>query len=127
MLPDVVTDTITEDYAENFEVDTGAGETSSTETLTYQHYHEDLTDLTVESTNDNDTPLVTNYNEDTYGVTVAGLQASASRVLTISYLREGFQQYTGFSTFVRLLPFLVILGLVIAFIWQMFKAKRGEG
>jgi len=126
MLPDVVTDTITEDYSENFEVDTGAGETSTTETLSYQHYHEDLTDLTVESTNGSDTPLVTNYDEDTYGVTVAGLQASASRVLTISYLREGFQQYTGFSTFVRLLPFLVILGLVVAFIWQMFKAKRGD-
>ena len=127
MLPDVITDTVTEDYAENFDVDTGVGETSSTETLSYQHYHEDLTDLTVESTNTNDTPLVTNYDEDTYGVTVAGLEASASRVLTINYLREGYQQYTGFSTFVRLLPFLVIVGLVIAFIWQMFKHRRERG
>lgn len=128
MLPDVVNDTVTDPYAENFEVDTGVGITSATEELSYQHYYEDLTNLTVESTNDNDTPLVTAYDEDTYGVTVAGLQASASRVLTISYYREGYQQYTGFSTFIRLLPFLVILGLVIAAIWGLFswhKSRQG--
>lgn len=128
MLPDVVTDTVTDPYAENFEVDTGVGETSATETLEYQHYYEDLTELEAESTNDNDTPLVTNYNETTYGVTVGGLQASASRVITISYLREGYQQYTGFSTFIRLLPFLVMVGLVVAAIWGLFqwnKERRG--
>lgn len=124
MLPDVVTDTVTDPYSENFEVDTGVGETTTTETLEYQHYYEDLTDLTVESTNESDTPLVTAYDEDTYGVTVAGLAASDSRILTISYYREGYQQYTGFSTFIRLLPFIVILGLVVAAIWGLFKWNR---
>ena len=124
MLPDVVTDTVTDPYSESFEVDTGVGETSTTETLTYQHYHEDLTDLEVESTNSNDNEVVLEYDEDTYGVTVGGLQASASRILTISYLREGYQQYTGFSTFIRLLPFFVILGLVVAVIWTFFKWRR---
>ena len=50
MLPDVVTDTVTDPYSENYEVDTGVGETSATEELSYQHYYEDLTELTVEST-----------------------------------------------------------------------------
>ena len=127
MLPDVVTDTVTDPYSENFDVDTGAGETSTTETLSYQHYHEDLTDLDAESTNGNDTPLILSYNEDTYGVEVGGLEASASRVLTIDYLREGYQQYTGFSTFIRLLPFLVILGLVVAAIWGLFQWHKGRG
>lgn len=124
MLPDVVTDTVTDPYAESYEVDTGAGETSTTETLTYQHYYEDLTDLTAESTNGSDDPVVLDYDEDTYDVTVGGLVASASRIITIDYLREGYQQYTGFSTFIRLLPFLVILGLVIAAIYGLFKWNR---
>lgn len=126
MLPDVVTDTITDPYSENYEVDTGAGETSTTETLEYQHYFEDLTELTAESTNSNDDPLVISYDEDTYDVLVGGLAASESRVLTINYLREGYQQYTGFSTFIRLLPFLVILGLVVAAIWGLFQYRKGR-
>lgn len=126
MLPDVVTDTVTDPYAENFEVDTGVGETSTTETLSYQHYFEDLTDLTAESTNGNDDPLVLSYDEDTYDVAVAGLEASASRVLTINYYREGYQQYTGFSTFIRLLPFLVILGMVVAAIWGLFSWHKSR-
>lgn len=127
MLPDVVTDTVTDPYSENYEVDTGAGETSTTEELSYQHYYEDLTELAVESTNDNDDPLVLSYDEDTYDVTVGGLEASASRILTINYLREGYQQYTGFSTFIRLLPFLVILGLVVAAIYGLFRWHKGRG
>ena len=126
MLPDVVTDTITDPYSENYEVDTGAGETSTTETLEYQHYFEDLTELTAESTNSNDDPLVISYDEDTYDVLVGGLAASESRVLTINYYREGYQQYTGFSTFIRLLPFLVILGLVVAAIWGLFQYRKGR-
>lgn len=126
MLPAAVEDAVTEAYAENFEVDTGVGETSTDLTLEYQHYYEDLTHLTIESTNENDTPLATDYDEDTYGVTVAGLEASASRILTISYYREGYQQYTGFSTFIRLLPFLVILGLVVAAIWGLFSWHKSR-
>lgn len=126
MLPDVVTDTVTDPYAENFEVDTGAGETSTIETLAYQHYYEDLTELTAESTNDNDDPIVLSYDEDDYDVKVGGLEASASRIITINYIREGYQQYTGFSTFIRFLPFIVILGLVVGFIYSIFRWRRGE-
>ena len=127
MLPDVVTDTVTDPYAESYEVDTGVGETSTTETLSYQHYYEDLTDLTAESTNGSDDPIVLDYDEDTYDVTVGGLVASDSRIITIDYLREGYQQYTGFSTFIRLLPFLVILGLVVAAIYGLFRWHKGRG
>lgn len=121
LLPDTVTEAVTDSYSENFNVTTGAGETSTTEELSYAHYYEDLTDLSATSTNENDTPTVMSYDEDTYEVTVGGLEASASRILTISYVREAHQEFSGFAGFVRLLPFLAVIGLVVASLWGLFS------
>ena len=127
VLPDVVTDTASVDYSEPFDVTTGVGETYSVETLSYAHYYEDLTDLSASSDNVADTPVVLDYNEDTYAVNVTGLAASDSRILTISYVRESNQQFTGMSSFVRLLPFIAVLGLLIACIWGIFSSIRSRG
>ena len=121
LLPDAVNEAVTDPYAENFAVTTEGGETDTTETLSYEHYYGDLTDLSASSTNENDTPVVMSYDEDTYDVTVAGLEASASRTLTIGYIREAHQEFTGFSAFVRLVPFLALIGLVIASLWGLFS------
>lgn len=127
VLPDVVNDVAADDYSEPFSVVTGAGETSTNETLSYAHYYEDLTDLSASSDNESDTPVVMAYNEDTYVVNVAGLAVSDSRILTISYVREANQQFTGMSSFVRLLPFIAVVGLIVACIWGIFSAVRSRG
>ena len=127
VLPDVVTDVAADDYSEPFTVATGAGITSTNETLSYAHYYEDLTELSASSDNESDTPVVMAYNEDTYIVNVAGLAASDSRILTISYVREANQQFTGMSSFVRLIPFIAVVGLIIASIWGIFSAVKSRG
>ena len=121
VLPDTVNEVVTDDYSENYEVTTGVGETSTTETLTYAHYYENLTELSATSTDEDDSPSILDYDEETYDVTVGGLQASESRILTVSYVIEAHQEFTGFAGFVRLLPFLAVIGLVVASLWGLFS------
>jgi hypothetical protein len=125
ILPDVVTETATEEYAEPFVV--GSGVTNTTETLSYPSYYEDLTGLDADSDNEADTPTVLAYDEDSYDVTVVGLDSGESRVLTISYLREAHQEFMGFGAFIRFLPFLCVIGLVVAFLWAIFSGVRNRG
>ena len=127
VLPDVVDDVAADDYAENFNVSTGAGVTTTTQTLTYDHYYADLTDLSASSDNEDDTPVVMDYDEDTKEVSIDGLNAADSRILTISYVREANQQFTGFSAFVRLTPFLCVIGLIVAVLWGLFAHFKGRG
>jgi hypothetical protein len=127
VLPDVINDVATEDYAEPFTVATGANVTSANETLSYAHYYEDLTDLLADSNNDDDTPVVLAYDKDDYIVTVGGLAASDSRILTIDYVREAHQEFTGFSAFIRLMPFILVIGLFVAVIWGLFSAWKSRG
>lgn len=127
ILPDVVDDTVADPYSENFEVTTGVGETSTTEELTYSHYFGDLTDLSASSDNSNDTPAVMSYDDDTNDVTVSGLEASASRILTINYYKEDNEEFTGFNQFVRLSPFLFIIGGIVACIWGLYSSFKQRG
>ena len=119
ILPDVVNEAATDAYSENFSV--GTGSATTTETLSYEHYYGDTRHLSVTSNNPADSPAITNYDDTTYQVTVGGLDAGESRILTINYMREANLQYTGFSAFLRLLPFLAIIGLSIAFLWGLFS------
>jgi len=127
VLPKVVDDVAAEDYAENFNVSTGAGQTTATETLTYAHYYGDLTNLSASSDNENDSPVVMTYDEDTREVLVDGLHESDSRILTISYVREANQQFKGFSAFVQLVPFICVIGLIVAGIWSLFSHFKSGG
>ena len=124
ILPDTIHDATTDAYSEPFSVSSGV--TTTTETLTYDHYYADLTELTATSDNVADTPIVTDYDEDTKETVVIGLDSGESRVLTISYVREAHQEFTGFSGFVRLIPFLGVIGLVIAALWALFSGVRNR-
>jgi len=124
ILPDTIHDATTDAYSEPFSV--GSGVTTTTETLTYDHYYADLTDLAVTSDNVADTPTVLSYDEDTKDTVVIGLDSGESRILTIDYVREAHQEFTGFSGFVRLIPFLGVIGLVVACIWSLFSAVRSR-
>lgn len=124
LLPDVVDEAASDAYSENFSV--GSGSTTTTETLSYDHYYGDLRNLGATSDNENDTPVVMAYDENTREVDVAGLDAGETRILTIDYYREANLQYTGFSAFLRLIPFLAIIGLVIAALWALFSNMKRD-
>jgi hypothetical protein len=125
ILPDVVTESATDAYSEPFSVSSGV--TNTTETLSSPSYYDDLTSLTAESDNVADTPVVLFYDEDTYEVTIVGLDSGESRILTISYLREAYQEFVGFAAFIRFLPFLGVVGLVVAFLWAIFSGVKNRG
>ena len=127
VLPDVIDDTASDDYSEPFAVTTGGGVTTTNETLSYDNYYTDLTGLTVESDNVADTPIVMSWYEDTNEVGVSGLAASDSRILTIGYYREAGTEFYGFGGFMQLIPFLVIVGGVIACILGIYSGVKNRG
>jgi hypothetical protein len=127
LLPDVVDEAATDAFEQSFTgVTTGVGVTQATVTLGYDHYYGDERNITISSTNTNDTPVVVSYTEATRALVVGDLEASSSRTLTVDYYREANLQYTGFSAFLRLIPFLAIIGLVIAALWGLFGHMKRE-
>lgn len=126
ILPDVVTDVASDSYSENYNVSTGAGVTNTTQELSYASYYDDLTGISATSDNESDTPVVMSYDSDTYDVVVDGLVESDSRILTVTYLKDAHTEYTGFAGFVRLVPFIVVIGLVVAGIWSLFSWWRSR-
>jgi multisubunit Na+/H+ antiporter MnhB subunit len=124
VLPGVVDETASDTYSEPFSVTTGGGETTTNETLSYDNYYTDLTGLTVLSDNVADTPIVMFYHEDTNEVEIWGLAASDTRTLAIGYYREAGTQFYGFGGFIRLLPFLVIVGGVIACVIAIYTGIK---
>jgi len=128
LLPDVIDEAATDPYSENFAVDTAPGVTTATVTLSYGHYYGDNRHMTVSSDNTSDSPIIlaAGYNPDTNVVEVANLHPDDDRTLTINYVREAHLQYTGFSAFLRLIPFLAIIGLVIAALWGLFSHMKRD-
>jgi len=127
VLPDVIDTTASDTYSEPFAVTTGAGVINTTETLSYDNYYSDLTGLTAESDNVADTPIVMSWDEDTNAVVVSGLAESDSRTLTIGYYREAGTEFYGFGGFMQLLPFLVIVGGIVACIIGIYTGVRNRG
>jgi hypothetical protein len=127
VLPDVIDTTASEDYSENFAVTTGVNVTTTNETLTYDNYYTDTTGLTTESDNVADTPIIHGYDEDTNEVEVWGLAASDTRTLTIGYYREAGTQFYGFGGFMQLLPFLMIVGGIVACLLGIYSGVKNRG
>ena len=126
ILPDVVNETASDEYSETFATVTGPGVITSNETLTYDNYYTDTTGLTVESDNVADTPVIYRWYESTNDVEISGLAASDTRTLTIGYYRETGTEFYGFGGFMRLLPFLVIVGGVIACLLAIYTGIKNR-
>jgi len=124
VLPSVVDETASDSYSEPFSVTTGGGVENTTETLSYASYYDDLTGISATSDNIADTPVVMAYDSTTYEVVIDGLHTSDSRILTVAYSREAGTQFYGFGGFMRVLPFLVIVGGVIACIIAIYTGIR---
>lgn len=127
VLPGVVDQTSAETYSENFATTTGVNVTTATETLGYDSYYDDLTGLSATSDNGADYPAVMAYDPDTDEVTIAGLHASDTRILTIDYSRDAAQNFYGLSPFLALLPVIVIIGGIVACIVAIYTGVRSRG
>jgi len=125
LLPDVVDEAASTAYSDTFTVVT-TSETETTQTLSHDHYYGDTRRLSATSDHGPDNPTIMAYDANTNEVTVAGLAVDQTRLLTISYYKEAHQQYTGFSGFLRLVPFLALIGLVVAALWGLFAHMKRE-
>jgi hypothetical protein len=105
-------------------VATAGGVTTANITLTKDLYQANIVNLDdITSTDGDDTPVGTDYDEDTLVLAVAGLEASTSRTLTISYYGETDQSVM--RVIGPFLGFLIIGGLLTAIAWGMFHNKKG--
>lgn len=127
VLPGIVDETASESYSENFAVTTGASVTTANVTLSYSSYYDDRTGLSVTSGNLADSPMILFFRSAIDEVEVGGLHASDTRILTIGYSRESGQQFYGFGPFMRLLPFLVIIGGIIACLLAIYGGIKSRG
>jgi hypothetical protein len=124
ILPGVVDEAASTAYADTF--NTGVVGATHTVTLSSDHYYGDTRNLSATSDNVNDTVVILAYRANTKEVDVSGLEAAGTRHLTINYYKEAHQQYTGFSSFLRLTPFLAVVGLVVAALWGLFSHYKRE-
>ena len=107
---------------------TGVGETTDTIALADPLYEDDVANVTsVNSDNGSDTPTASSYAAATDTLTVAGLAASGTRVLTIAYNSEALDGYTGLKDMVRLAGFILFAGLIIAALAGVYRSAQGRG
>ena len=98
--------------------------TSATITLTTSLWHTNLANVTIAG-GAGDTPVASAIGANGLTMTVTGLATSATRALTVSYPSDALADYTGLSTFVSLVPFLVMIAAIGALIFGaigMFKS-----
>ena len=72
-----------------------------------------------------DTPTVASVSANGLTVVVSGLATSATRALTAVYQVDALSDYTGMSTFISLIPFLVLIGAVGALVFGLFNTIKG--
>jgi len=119
VLPDAIDSTIAENVDENYTVVTGAGETSAICTLTDPHYYEDTTHMVVISDSGSDSAAIMDYDSNAYEITVGGLVESKTRIVNVDYYRERDNEaFSYFNTFMKIVPFLIGIGLI----WQLIKS-----
>lgn len=129
-LPGIRT-TRTDQYEQtNPGITTGEAVTTADITLVKDLWEADLVSvITVSSNNTADTPATSAYDEDTKALTIAGLNASDNRTLTITY---EYAVLTGANapadTFFSIFPLLGgagLLFLIVMAFWGEYK-KRGR-
>jgi len=121
---DQVHDVQTDKKSESFSVTTTTGETSTTVTLSEDHYYTTTQEMSVTSDNAADSPSITSYDPDTRQVTVGGLAEATSRTLTITYLIDALKDFPGSKAISGLIPLLYIvgiLGLAGGMLWKAFS------
>jgi len=99
--------------------------TSATLTLTTSAWQHRASVITIGSAGAGDTPAVSAVSVDGRTVTVTGLATSLTRVLTASYDVDALTDYTGMSTFVALIPFLVMIAAIGVLVFGAVNAFRG--
>jgi len=114
-LPAVITsldDFRLESQIDPFSVTTASATTSAV-TLSQDLYNDDTVNVDSVSSNYTlDNPIASSYASATNALTVSGLSANVTRTLTVTYEIDALTDYTGAGTATKVVPVLMILGVL---------------
>jgi len=121
---DATHDVITDETSVSGNVTTGAAETTGTVGLTFGLYQDEITNVvSITSTEGSDTPAASSYAAASDLLTVSGLAANSTRILTVTYDWDATTQFEGFGPITRMAPLLMILAVIGIAVFSMYKGK----
>lgn len=122
---DSVTDFRTDEYEAQYVAVTGAAETTTNVVLTEDLFNNSTYNAVVTSNTTGDAPIPTAYVSATNTLTVGGLIAETSNLLTVTYKYNGLSEYTGAGTGAAALPLFLILGIIGLIAGAVYTSMRG--
>jgi len=129
-LPDVLGathETVTDQATVTGNVTTGAGVTTGAVTLFQPLYGDAATSVvSITSTLGSDNPIPASYVSTTQALTVSGLAQSQNRILTVVHEYDATGDATGLSPVLRMLPTLIVLGLLVIVVGASMAGFRGR-
>lgn len=115
------------DQIDPFNVTTAAAVTSANVTLSQDLYNDATSGVSIESDLDTDAPVASTYTAATNYLLVTGLTADDSRQLTITYDIDRLSDYYGAQAGARVLPILIILGVICIVAGASYQTfRRGD-
>lgn len=101
-----------DEQTDPFNVTTAAGVTSANITLSQELYGDETRNASVSSNLTADAPVASDYTGSTQVLYITGLQASESHQLSVEYKIDRMGDYFGAGTGAKVLPILLILGIL---------------
>jgi hypothetical protein len=101
-----------EDQVDPFVVTTAAGVTSANITLSQDLYNDETRNASITSNLTTDAAIAFSYTSATNVLLVTGLTADASHYLTVTYSIDALGDYYGAGVSARVIPVLMVLGIM---------------
>lgn len=115
------------EYEESHVAATGANVTSYGVTLSQELFSDKTYNAVITSNVTADAPIPSSYVSSTQVLTVTGLEASETRLLTITYQIDSLEDYFGASLGARVWPLMLVLGVIGVIVGAVYNAtRRGE-
>ena len=112
------------EYEESHVATTGGAETTYDVTLSQELFSDETYNAVVTSNVTADAPIPSSYASATQILTVTGLEASETRLLTITYQIDSLEDYFGASLGARVWPLMLVLGVIGVIVGAVYNATR---
>lgn len=104
---------------------TGMGESAADVTLSEDLWQDNNSNVvSITSDNLNDAPVAGTYTAATNSLNVTGLEADASRDLTVVYQVEALGDYTGLDPIVAVAPLILFIGILGAILGGLYSSWK---
>ena len=115
------------DQVDPFVVTTGAAANTTSVTLSQDLYGDETRNASVSSNVTGDAPVASSYVSSTNVLTISGLLADTSHYLTVTYKIDRLGDYFGAGAGARVVPVLLVLGVLCIVGGAGYQAfRRGE-